>query len=181
MVGQVGDRALGVGEAEVLQRTSEETEGLQEEKLVGGRFSIKVETTQTRRAYVGEVVVLACVAVRSVPLLEVVHNGIIVLGIDDGTQARLQYPLKLPDGNILLVFELRSVAPPCSAIACTIYIGTALGSHGVCVAVIIESRIAPVLVDTMNLRKKMGQGAGDKEQEQQYVEPSVHNIRKYAG
>ena len=47
MIGQVGDGAFCVGEAEILQRIAEETEGLQEKELVRRVLTVEVKAAKT--------------------------------------------------------------------------------------------------------------------------------------
>ena len=61
-------------------------------------------------------------------------HSVVVLRINDGAETRLQDPLELSDGDVLLVLEARRVSSPSCAIASTIHIGSVLGSQDVGVA-----------------------------------------------
>ena len=161
VVGEVCDGAQRVGVAEVLQRAAEEAEGLQEEELVG-LLTVEVDSAQTWSAQVAQEAVLAREAARVVPLLEVVHHGVVVLGIDHGAEPGLQHPLELPDGNLLLRPGPRRVAPPRRAVAGTVHDGAAILVHDVCLPVVVERGIAPVLVDAVHLRACRQQEAGNE-------------------
>ena len=173
VVGQVGDGALRVGEAEVLQRASEEAEGLEEKKLIG-RLAVEVETAQSGRPDVAQVVVVAHVSVGGIPFLEVMDDGVVVLGINHGAEPWLQHPLELSDGYLLFRAGPCRVASPCGAVACTVYVGAALGVHDVGVAAVVECGVAAVLVDAAHLGQSLrplsaGHRPQDKCQEELYV------------
>ena len=121
MIGQIGDRALGIGKAEVLERTAKEAEGLQEEEFIGGG-AVEVDTTQPGRADVGQIVVFTRVAISGIPLLEIMYYSIVVFCIDNSTETRLQNPLELPNGIVLFVLEPSRVASPGGTIACAVSI-----------------------------------------------------------
>ena len=98
---QVGDGTQCVGEAEVLQGIAEVAEGLEEENIAV-LLAVQEYAVQAWSTQIAQEVVLSRVAFREVEVLEVVHRGVGILGINHRSQPRLYAPLELSDGYLYL-------------------------------------------------------------------------------
>ena len=127
MVGQIGPRAEGIGEAEFTQSTPEVTERTQKEELVGIVNPVHVDTIVSGRTCVAQMAVFSCIAIREVEVLEIMYRGVVVLGFDNSAQARLEYPLEHANGYLLLFPVLGAVSSPCSTVACRVGIVALFG------------------------------------------------------